>query len=171
MWTFIVHIVVPGRVFTPTTEVLLHRRDFYLQDKTRQDGRPGLWLAVTFSTSPLKLLNGIQRNLSGSKISTSSTKFVFWGRSEKQDGRPDLWSAETFSTSPLKRSNEIQRNLTGSKISTSSTKIVFFGSIGPSRFHKKVAHCTRVHNMWPFGPFVSFKVLWRSIQRFFENMS
>ena len=32
----------------------------------KQDGRPGLWLAETFSTSPLKPLNGIQRNLTGS---------------------------------------------------------------------------------------------------------
>ena len=45
----------------------------------KQDGRPGLWLAETFSTSPLKQLNRIQRNLTGSKISTSSTKFVFFG--------------------------------------------------------------------------------------------
>ena len=45
----------------------------------KQDGRPGLWLAETFSTSPLKPLNGIQRNLTGSKISTSFTKFVFFG--------------------------------------------------------------------------------------------
>ena len=45
----------------------------------KQDGRPGLWLAETFSTSPLKPLNGIQRNLIESKISTSSTKFVFFG--------------------------------------------------------------------------------------------
>ena len=45
----------------------------------KQDGRPGLWLAETFSTSPLKPLIGIQRNLIGSKISTSSTKFVFFG--------------------------------------------------------------------------------------------
>ena len=44
----------------------------------KQDGRPGLWLAGTFSTSPLKPLNGIQRNWTGSKISTSSTKFVFF---------------------------------------------------------------------------------------------
>ena len=43
----------------------------------KQDGRPGLWLAETFSTS-LKTLNGIQQNLTGSKIS-SSTKFVFFG--------------------------------------------------------------------------------------------
>ena len=45
----------------------------------KQDGRPGLWLAETFATSPLKLLNGIQQNLTGSKISTSSSKFVFFG--------------------------------------------------------------------------------------------
>ena len=45
----------------------------------KQDGRPGLWLAETFSTSLLKLLNGVQRNLTGSKISTSSTKFLFFG--------------------------------------------------------------------------------------------
>ena len=45
----------------------------------KQDCRPGLWLAETFSTSPLKPLNGIQRNLTGSKISMSSTKFVFFG--------------------------------------------------------------------------------------------
>ena len=44
----------------------------------KQDGRPGLSLAET-STSPLKQLNGIQRNLSGSKISMSPTKFVFFG--------------------------------------------------------------------------------------------
>ena len=45
----------------------------------KQDGRPGLWLAETFLTSPLKPLNRIQRNFIGSKISTPSTKFVFFG--------------------------------------------------------------------------------------------
>ena len=45
----------------------------------KKDGRPGLWLAETFSTSPLKPLNGIQWNLTWSKTSTSSTKFVFFG--------------------------------------------------------------------------------------------
>ena len=49
----------------------------------KQDGRHGLWLTETFSTSPLKPLNGIQRNLTGSKIATSSTKFVFFGLIEK----------------------------------------------------------------------------------------
>ena len=45
----------------------------------KQDGRPGLWLAETFSTSLLKWPNGIQWNLTGSKIPTSSTMFVFFG--------------------------------------------------------------------------------------------
>ena len=48
-------------------------------DRKKQDVHPGFWLAETFSTSPLKPLNGIQRNLTGNKISTSSTKFVFFG--------------------------------------------------------------------------------------------
>ena len=45
----------------------------------KQDGRHRLWLAETFSTSLLKPLNGIQWNLTGSNISTSPTKFVFFG--------------------------------------------------------------------------------------------
>ena len=69
-------------------------------------GRPGLWLAETFSTSPLWPLNRIQRNLTGSKISTSSTKFVLLDR----------------------------RNLTGSKISMSYTKFGFFGSMRKTRW-------------------------------------
>ena len=93
----------------------------------KHDSRPDLWLAETFSTSPLKPLNGIQRNLTGSKIAQRPLpSLCFLGRSEKQDGRPGLWLAKAFSTSPLKMLNGIQRNLTGSKISTSSTKFVFF---------------------------------------------
>ena len=41
----------------------------------KQDGHPGLWLAETFSTSPLKLLSGIQRNLTGSNISGFAPQF------------------------------------------------------------------------------------------------
>ena len=54
----------------------------------KQDGGPGLWLAETFSTSPLKPLNGIQRILTGSKISTPSTKFVFFWPISKQKCPP-----------------------------------------------------------------------------------
>ena len=188
----------------------------------KQDGRPGLWLAETFSTFPLKPLNGIQRNLTGSKISSSSTKFVFFGpigktrwppwlligwdifdftsetaerNSTKLDRKQDhnvlykvcvfradqltkMSALAEFSkrwhivlrcticgplgllfTSPLKLLNGIQRNLTGSKISTSSTKLCFSvwwvnKNYCPGRSVKKVAHCTQVHDMWPFGPLV-----------------
>ena len=54
----------------------------------KQNGRPGLWLAEKFSTSLMKLLKGIQRNLTGSKISKSSTKFVFFGLIGKTRWRP-----------------------------------------------------------------------------------
>ena len=52
----------------------------YFSGRSENKGsRPGFWLVETFSTSPLKLLNGIQWNFIGSKISMSSTKFVFFG--------------------------------------------------------------------------------------------
>ena len=41
------------------------------------------WLKQ-FSISPLKMLNGIQQNLTGSKISTSSNMFVLFGPISKQ---------------------------------------------------------------------------------------
>ena len=78
---------------------------------------PSLWLAETFSTSSLKLLNRIQRNLTGSRNSTSSTKFVFFRPIGKPKWPTGLWLAETFLTSSLNPLNEIQWNFTGSKIS------------------------------------------------------
>ena len=75
----------------------------------------------------------IQRNLTGSKISRSSTKFVFLGLIGKTRWPPWPLIGETFLTSPLKPLNRIQRNLTASKISMCSTKFVFFGPIGKTR--------------------------------------
>ena len=61
--------------------------------------------------------NSTKLDRTGSKISTSSTKFAFFGPiGKKQDGHPGLWLAETFSTSPLKPLSGIQRNLTAIKI-------------------------------------------------------
>ena len=100
----------------------------------KQDGRPGLWLAETFSTSPLKPLNGIQQNLTGSKISTSSTKFVFYGLIGKTKWPPwpligrDIF--DFFSETDERNSMKLER----SKISTSPTKFVFFGPIGKTRW-------------------------------------
>ena len=95
----------------------------------KQDGRPGLWLAETFSTSPLRPLNGIQRNLTGSKISTSSTKFVFYGPLEEQDGRPGLWLSEQFWLLLWNRWTEFNETwqVAGSKRPLSSFCFVFLG--------------------------------------------
>ena len=74
----------------------------------KQDGRPGLWLAETFSTSPLKPLNRIQRNLTGSKISTSSTKFVFFGPIRKTRWPPWPligWDIFDFSSETAERNS------------------------------------------------------------------
>ena len=74
----------------------------------KQDGRPGLWLAETFSTSFLKPLNRIQRNLIGSKISTPSTKFVFFGPIEKTKWPPWPligWDIFDFSTETAERNS------------------------------------------------------------------
>ena len=93
----------------------------------KQDSRPVLWLAETFVTSLMKPLKGIQRHLTESKFSMSSTKFVFFGLIQKAiwPPRPLIgWHILTF---PLKPLNGIQRNLTKSKIVTCSTKFVFFG--------------------------------------------
>ena len=66
----------------------LYKVCVFRADQKKQDGGPGLWLAETFFTSPLKPLNGIQRNLTGSKISTPSTKFVFFGPIRKTKWPP-----------------------------------------------------------------------------------
>ena len=100
----------------------------------KQDGRPGLWLAETFSTSLLKPLKGIQQNLTGSKISMSSTKFVFFVLIENTRWLPWPligWDIFDFFS---ETANRIQWNWTGSKISMSYTKFVFFGPIGKTRW-------------------------------------
>ena len=75
-----------------------------------QDDCPGLLLSDIFSTSALRLLNGFRGNLTGSKILTSSTKFVFFRPNWKPRYPPPpasdwmryfqilLWIAERNST-------------------------------------------------------------------------
>ena len=89
-------------------------QDFVFRaDRKNKDGRLGLWLAETFSTSPLKLLNGIQRNLTGSKISTSSTKIVFFGPIGKTRRPPwplNRWDIFDFSSeTAIQNSTKLHR--------------------------------------------------------------
>ena len=75
----------------------------------KKDGRLGLWLAETFSTSPLKPLNGIQRNLTGSKLSMPSTTFVFFkpiGKKTRWPPWPRIgWDIFNFSSETAERNS------------------------------------------------------------------
>ena len=175
----------------------------------KQDGRPGLRLAETISSSPLKPMNRIERNLTGSKISTSSTKFVFFGPIEKTRWPPWPligWDIFDFSSETAERNSkklhrmedlnvlyqvcvfradqknemaalasdwliqfrlllwnrwtQFEETWQEAKSQCPLPSLYFSGrsvnkNCRPSRFLKKVAHCTQVHDMWPFGPLVS----------------
>ena len=166
-------------------------------------------LGDTFSTSPLKPLNGIYRYFTGSKISTSSTKFFFLGPIGKTKWPPwplSGWDIFYFSSETAERnSTKLERkqdlntlyqvcvlrvdrkikmplrlligwdifDFSSATAVRSSTKpdrkqninvlylvCVFLGrwvnkNGRPSRSFKKVANCTQVHDMWPFGSLVT----------------
>ena len=127
----------------------------------KQDGHLGLWLAETFRTSPLKLMNGIQRNLTGSKISMSSTKFVFSDRPYHKNKMAALVSdlLRHFGLLLWNRWMEFNETWQEARSQRLLPSLCFSGrwvnkNCRPSCSVKKVAHCTQVHDMWPFGPLV-----------------
>ena len=74
----------------------------------KQDGRASHWLAEKFSTPPLKPLNRVQRNLTGSKIWLTSAKFEFFGPIEKKSRwppRPIGWDILDFSSATAERNS------------------------------------------------------------------
>ena len=100
----------------------------------KQDGRPGLWLAETFSTSPLKPLNGIQRNMTGSKISKPSTKFVLLGPIEKTRWLPWPligWDIFDFSSETAERNST---KLDRKQDLNALYQVCVFGPIGKLRW-------------------------------------
>ena len=98
----------------------------------KQDGHPGLWFAETFLTSPLKPLNGIKWNLTGSKISTLSTKYVFVGPIGKTRWPP--WSLIGWDIFGFSSETAEQNSLRNVSTSSTITKFVFFRSIGKTRW-------------------------------------
>ena len=88
------------------------------------------------------ILNGFWRNLTGSKSSTSSAKFMGFlsCRSVIQDGRPGLWFAEEFFDFSSVTSKWIFRNLTRSKSSNVLQKVSVYVSIR--------------HLRWPSWPLI-----------------
>ena len=81
---------------------------FWAGRKNKMAALASDWL--TFSTSPLKPLNGIQRNLTRSKISKSSTKFVFFGPVRKTRWPPwHLIGWYIFNVSSERNSTKLDR--------------------------------------------------------------
>ena len=106
----------------------------FLARSEKQDGRHGLWLAETFSTSPLKLLNRIQRHLTGSKISMSATKFVFFGPIGKTRWSPWLligWDIFHFSS---ETANQNSTKLDSKKDFNVLYQVCVFGPIRQTRW-------------------------------------
>ena len=77
VWAFVIGESDIFLFSAPEPKAQVHYCDHTLSVVRPSVVRPSL--TFTFLTSPLKPLNRIQRNLTGSKISTSSTKFVFFG--------------------------------------------------------------------------------------------
>ena len=101
----------------------------------KQDGRLGLWLAETFSTSPLKQLNERQRNDRKQDLNVLYQVCVFSAsRKNKMAAPASDWLRHFDFFSEIAEQNS--RNLTGIKISTFSTKFVFFW---PNRKNKMAA--------------------------------
>ena len=137
----------------------------------KRDSPPGLLFAETFSTS-LKQLNGIQRNLTESKFSTSSTKFVFFGLMEKTIWpRWPLIDWDIFWLFLWNRWTEFSETWHEVRSQRPLPSLCFSGrkvnkKATLANLSKKVAHCTQVHVMWPFGPLVfhsEVKFLTRSL--------
>ena len=118
------------------------------------------WYIFDFSSEPL---NGIQRNLTGSKISISSTKFVFFGLIGKTRWPPwhvidwDIidFSSETAERNSTKLDRKQYLNVLNQVCvfrADQTNKMAILSDLSI-----KVAHCTQVHDIWPFGPVVYIK--------------
>ena len=115
------------------------------------------WDIFDFSSETVK---GIRRNLIGSKIATPFTKFVFfrWIGKTKWPPWPMIgWDIFDFSYETTERnSTKLDRkqdlNVLYQVCVISAKKWIKIATLAnPS---KKVAHCTQVHVMGPFGPLV-----------------
>ena len=87
----------------------------------------------------------------------------FSGWSEKQDGRPGLWLAETFNFWLLLWNHWTEFNETWQEARSQCLlpSLCLLGrsvnkNVRLGWFLKKVADCTQVHDMWPFGPLVGW---------------
>ena len=114
---------------------VLYKVCVFRADRKKQDGRPGLWLAETFLTSSLKPLNEIQRNVTGSKILMSCTKFVFFGLIGKTrwPPRPLIgWDMFDFFSETAEQNST--KSWQEARFQRPLPSLCFFGPIGKTRW-------------------------------------
>ena len=120
------------------------------------------WKLFIFSTSSLKLLNRILRNFTGSKISTFSTKFT--GMFLRLTVKPRWLPWPRIDGDIFDFSSEITEQNSKKLYKKPNLSILYqvcvFGAHRKTKMaalsdpFTKVAHCTQVHNTWPFSPLV-----------------
>ena len=94
----------------------------------------------------------IQRNLTGSKISTSSTEFVFFRADQKKMAAPVSRWLRHFQLFLLNRRTEFKETWQEARSQRRLLSLFCWVENGrPGQFIKKVAHCTQVIIMWSFG--------------------
>ena len=126
----------------------------------KEDGCPGLWLAETFSTSPLKPLKRNSTKLDRKQdLNVLYQVCVF--RADRKNKMAALASEWPRHFRLLLWNRWLELNETWQEaISQCPLPSLCFSGWSenkngrPCRFLKKVAHCTQVHDMWPFGPLV-----------------
>ena len=122
-----------------------------------QDGGPGLWLVEAFSVSSLQPLNRMQRNWTGSKISTSYTKFVFFrpiGNQRWPSWSLIGWYILDFSSATTERNATILDRKQGLKVlyqvcvfrTDRKSKMATMASDWPRHFRLLLCNCWTEYN-------------------------
>ena len=156
---------------------------FFLVGRMKnQDDRPGLWSTETISISPSEPLNGIQRNLTGRKFSTSSLLLpnktstnidreqvinvlyqvcVFLADREIMKAALASDWLRKIKNDPLLPLNRIRQNLTGCKISTFPANFVFFGQIVKNKMAAKASDWLRHFRLLLCNHWKEFNETWK----------
>ena len=138
--------------------VLYQVCDFWA-DRKKQDGRPGLWLAEAFQLLLWNRWTEFNETWQEARSQRPLPSLCFSGQWEKQDGRPGLWFLGHFRLLLCNRWTEFNETWQEARSQCPLPSLCFLGRLEkqdgrPGQSAKKVAHCTQVHDMWPFGPLV-----------------
>ena len=133
---------------------------FFLGRSEKQEGRPGLWLAETFFNIFSETADQKSTKLDRKQdLNVLYQVCVFWAvRKNKMAALASDWLRH-FRLLLWNRWTEFNETWQEARSQLPLPSLCFSGwsvnkNVRLGRFLKKVAHCTQVHHMWPFGPLV-----------------